>query len=145
MTFQDYNREVLKYWTIPNVVLNLGTQSLSNTRFTDGDWSDNIIKNLFRKIENPEENNETRYNLITGCDIIYEVKNYDALLDMFKNRLKPGGIVIISSKAFYYGNGGSIAEFKQFVKKQGLFEYKRLQKIQNGMGNRREIFSLEFL
>ena len=79
-----------------------------------------------------------------GCDIIYETKNYQALVELFERCLKPDGMVIISSKAFYYGNEGSVAEFKQFVANSNpRLVYQQLKKIQTGMGNRREIFSLQ--
>ena len=83
-----------------------------------------------------------KYDIIFGCDIIYEVSNYPDLLKIIEERLNPQGIAIIASKAYYYGNGGSIAEFKQCVENSNLV-YHRLQNINTGMSNRREIFSLQ--
>lgn len=45
VTFQDYNSEVLKLWTIPNIALNL--QDFCNrVAFVDGDWADFNSKKL---------------------------------------------------------------------------------------------------
>lgn len=39
VTFQDFNSEVLRLWTIPNIALN--TQIIQNrVAFVDGDWAD---------------------------------------------------------------------------------------------------------
>lgn len=151
MYFQDYNEEVLRLWTIPNILLNLGVtglvgknpqSELNGSRFTSGDWKDLKFKNLFRK--NSIEDKDPKFNLIVGCDVIYEVKHYETLIELFTQKLKIGGCAVISSKAYYFGNGGSIAEFEDFIKKSGKpLVFKELDTLVSGMGNRRSIFLVE--
>jgi len=141
ITFQDYNEEVLRFWTVPNIMLNLGTEGLSGCSFIDGSWADFKHNNRYRNAQLPSFGQ--KYDLIFGCDIIYEVKNYQALIQLFEDTLTQNGMAIISSKAFYYGNGGSVAEFKDYLSSSKL-SYQRLFNIQTGMSNRREIFCLQF-
>lgn len=153
MYFQDYNEEVLRLWTIPNILLNVGTQGLlgsnpqnelSGCRFTSGDWNSMKFSNMFRK--GAEENKDPKFKLILGCDVIYEVKHYDILLQIFEEKLEIGGMAIIASKAYYYGNGGSVAAFEEAVGKSGRnLKFEELESIQTGMGNRRSIFKVERL
>lgn len=60
--------------------------------------------------------------------------------------MAPKGAFLIASKAYYYGNGGSIAEFIQFIehKSDGKLQVKRLHKLGMGIGNRRELISVEW-
>lgn len=153
MYFQDYNEEVLRLWTIPNILLNIGTNGLvgstpenllNGARFTSGDWNSLEFKNLFRKEQKQNEN--PKFNLILGCDVIYEVKHYETLLSMFEKHLTIGGYAIIASKAYYFGNGGSVAEFEMYIKNCGKpLAFRQLKSLQNRMGNRREIFIVERL
>jgi len=141
LTFQDYNEEVLRFWTVPNILLNTGPSGLRSCSFTNTSWAGFENKNLYRKSEAP--NHGKKFDLIFGADILYEVKNYKDLIGLIEQHLSASGMAIISSKAFYYGNGGSVAEFKQFVEHSSLC-YERLLNIQNGMSNRREVFCLRF-
>ena len=79
---------------------------------------------------------------MTGCDIIYETKHYPALVELISSLCKSEGKAIIASKAYYYGNGGSIAEFKDFINKDARFQYGLMLNVDTGMSNRREVFSV---
>ena len=149
LSFQDYNEEVLKFWTFPNLCLNFLVQDIAtNCYFVKGDWKD-FEQEASRDVIRQEGTAAQlgKYDLVVGCDIIYETKNYEAIAGLLKAALKPSGKAIIASKAYYYGNGGkllspgSVAEFKDFMDKAG-FEYTRLKNIETGASNRREIFSL---
>ena len=65
------------------------------------------------------------------------------LIKLVETNMNNGGMAIISSKAYYYGNGGSIAEFKQYLENSNL-EYFCIKQIVTGVSNRREIFGLRF-
>jgi hypothetical protein len=62
------------------------------------------------------------------------VENYPHFLKICRENLAKKGSFLIASKAYYYGNGGSIPEFAQFIeeKSNGEFVVKRLHKL--GMG-----------
>lgn len=74
---------------------------------------------------------------------MYETRNYASLIKLFESNLTENGVVIISSKAYYYGNGGSVAEFKSYLDGTAL-EYSCLKQVVTNMSNRREIFLLKF-
>lgn len=46
------------------------------------------------------------YDFIFAGDILYETKHYESLLELFSKRLNKGGLVVIITKYFYYGNRG---------------------------------------
>lgn len=74
------------------------------------------------------------------------VENYPHFLKLCRENLAKDGAMLIASKAYYYGNGGSIAEFSSFFDQHGNGEFvvNRLFKLGIGMGNRREIISIEW-
>lgn len=145
LTFQDYNLEVLQYWTLPNLLLNFNPGEVAGRcRFVKGDWRDlqNERTEDHIKAQGSISPSPQKYEIICGCDIIYETIHYEILLNLFDKFLTHDGRVIISSKAYYYGNGGSIAEFKQSIKDSGKFAYELLHVIDTGNSNRREIFQV---
>ena len=147
VTFQDFNVEVLQFWTLPNIILNFGPQvAADKCCFVKGDWGKFELESKSDPINLKYNTAQSKtYDIICGCDIIYETKNYPTLLELFKKVLTPGkGRVVISSKAYYYGNGGSVAAFKEFVNNYAVLQYSLLKNIDTGMGNRREIFMLTF-
>ena len=107
VTFQDFNEEVLQYWTIPNLLLNYSPLEISQKcKFVKGSWADFDKESQVSHFVKQQPESSQKYDLIVGCDIIYETKNYQTLLDLFAKHLSPTGRVIIASKAYYYGNGG---------------------------------------
>ena len=115
VSFQDFNSEVLKLWTIPNLALNIETLQ-DRVAFIEGDWADfNSKKLLDSGYLSFKEKISRKYDLIFGSDVLYETRNYQNLIKLFQANLTENGVVVISSKAYYYGNGGSIAEFKNYL------------------------------
>lgn len=147
VVFQDYNPEVLQYWTAVNVGLNFGQNKLQEScSFVKGDWANlqqELEHDVIKTTATPGLANE-KYDLIVGCDVIYETKNYKTLLDLFAQFLSPTGRVLIASKAYYYGNGGSLAEFKALVTSDTRFTAQQVFLVPTGGGNRREVIQLTF-
>ena len=116
------------------------------------DWNlmkDNKFFNSY-KVENFEIVNNHNFSmqsktfdLILGADILYEIENYKTLIDLFDYYLTENGSAIIITKMYYYGNGGSLYEFQDYVDQSKLFTYKTLKIINNNSSNRREIILLE--
>ncbi|RKP21048.1 hypothetical protein ROZALSC1DRAFT_27503 [Rozella allomycis CSF55] len=120
--FQDFNEQVLKSVTIPNILLNnniIDTQSLefrinlddyekiNNNRFIPGDWDD---------LSHNEEIKE-HYDLLITSETIYDLNKYDSLLRLFHHALAENGILIVAAKRYYFGLGGSTNIFKNYVSK----------------------------
>uniref|UniRef100_A0AAR5P617 protein-histidine N-methyltransferase n=1 Tax=Dendroctonus ponderosae TaxID=77166 RepID=A0AAR5P617_DENPD len=116
-TFQDYNTEVLKYLTIPNVKLNADEKYVSKSKFYSGDWgSFTSLLNL--------ENEEMRFDYIFTAETIYNVDNYPKLHDCFKNLLKQNGEIYVAAKSYYFGVGGGISLFEDYLKSRTTFKSK---------------------
>ncbi|TGZ72316.1 hypothetical protein CRM22_002162 [Opisthorchis felineus] len=117
VTFQDYNHEVITNWTIPNVLLNLGstldTEALqSSVSFYSGDWVQ-----LARRWESE---GEEPYDLILTAETIYRPDLYDRLLRAVAATLNKHGSVFLMCKAAY-GPGGTLCDFVEAVDANGLF------------------------
>lgn len=144
--FQDYNLDVLKFATVPNLVLNGFENSLSHCRFVSGDWTD-----FPRKIE--EGVNEItfgktvhfpkKFDAIFMAEVLYNPDNYKALCEVVANLLDEKGVCIVGSKVYYFGNGGSVDEFKDFIENNySKMKCETLQEISDKVSNKREVFAI---
>ncbi|KAB7496633.1 Histidine protein methyltransferase 1-like protein [Armadillidium nasatum] len=123
VTFQDYNEDVIKRWTIPNVVLNAenidplmageSAKEMLNSKFKfySGDWGS------FSKDYMLEEVN---FDYILTSETIYNKKNYGKLINVFEKFLTPSGLIILASKSYYFGVGGGTLEFINTVERSGF-------------------------
>ncbi|VDO98769.1 unnamed protein product [Soboliphyme baturini] len=107
--FQDFNTEVLNYFTKANVALNCDDPA-TRTNFVASDWS---------KLH--ETLNHRKFDLILSCETIYNTTNYSALYNAFSEYLAPDGTFILAAKNYYFGIGGSIKSFVQFVESRNIF------------------------
>lgn len=151
--FQDYNKEVLVYHTFLNYLQNQG-QIHESTRLEliSADWNDLKDSKFFNGYEINEcqfltsdtvNIQKRQFDCIFGADILYEVENYQTLLEMFDNLLTDRGCVFIITKMYYFGNGGGLYEFQDHVDSSKLFKHRSLQVINDNSSNRREIILLE--
>ena len=132
--FQDYNCEVVKFVTIPNVLLNgHGIQSspgvASKCRFYSGDWSD------FTALVKPSRGSvgNAPYDIILTSETIYSVASQPKLLDALKKLINPNGVVFIAAKCHYFGVGGSVQMFQQLVKSDGFFSFSECKTIESNV------------
>lgn len=100
--FQDFNQEVLTSATMNNVLLNC-PDKLKLCRYYSGDW------------KSFTDFNKNTYDLILTSETIYNVKNYSKLIKLFEKKLKPSGCILLIAKNYYFGVGGSINEFFNFL------------------------------
>jgi UPF0558 protein C1orf156 len=75
--------------------------------FMAGDWS---------AVEEYIVKTGLKYDLILSCETIYNLDNYGKLLKLIKNSLSVKGKALIGAKSYYFGVGGGVEEFIQFVK-----------------------------
>ncbi|KAL4222431.1 Histidine protein methyltransferase 1 [Mactra antiquata] len=109
---QDYNKEVIEAYTIPNVILNKTDQCKCTCRYFSGDW------NYFREQMIQEQ---VRYDIILTAETIYKTENYKKLTQIFHSFLTDEGVIFVAAKSHYYGVGGGVCDFECFVKKEGIF------------------------
>jgi SAM-dependent methyltransferase len=131
VVFQDFNEDVIVNSTSPTVMNNLkrlGKEHLSShAKFIYGDWKGISVD---------------KADIILTSDTIYNEKNYDSLVYLMGNSLKPSGQIILGCKRFYFGVGGGVNQFKDYLKKQGGLKLANEIKISDGMSNIREILIL---
>ena len=160
VTFQDFNREVLEFHTLPNCLLNPQIDR-SRFDFVQLDWANEksdhsqlfaySAQNSFRPLPKSAYLGR-KYRLIFAADVLYETKQYRNLLDLFANRLSADGRVVIATKYFYFGNrgnpggltGGGLYDFVACVEQDARFEYQVLKDVNTGKSNKRQIFMLNF-
>ncbi|XP_050462863.1 histidine protein methyltransferase 1 homolog [Cataglyphis hispanica] len=132
--FQDYNAEVLRSVTIPNVLLNFDdrTNILTKCEFYAGDWAS--LTTLF----DDDENN--KYDYIFTSETIYNPNNHKKLYEIFKRRLKSNGLGFVAGKTYYFGVGGGMRQFENLILKDGYFDVKSVWRSQDGVN--REILRL---
>lgn len=145
--FQDYNAEVLKLFTIPNVALNVSSKKVSGVissqkdvlesmqnscQFISGDWS------TTRSLLKPAS-----YDIILTSETIYNINMQHWLYELIKYCLKPGGVVFIAAKTYYFGVGGGTEQFANIVLKDGMFDIRTVCTHSNGV--RREILRMQIV
>ncbi|XP_040575989.1 histidine protein methyltransferase 1 homolog [Lepeophtheirus salmonis] len=106
--FQDYNPEVVDYYTIPNVLLN---NQESKSRFFSGDWSS--LQNIII---------DTKYDVILTSETIYNLENQHKLISIFNSLLKDDGYIFLASKIHYFGVGGGLRQFERTLDAQWSYE-----------------------
>uniref|UniRef100_A0A1B6KCG5 protein-histidine N-methyltransferase n=1 Tax=Graphocephala atropunctata TaxID=36148 RepID=A0A1B6KCG5_9HEMI len=128
--FQDYNADVLRYATIPNIQLNTEPSWLTNCRFFSGDW------------ESFAELAQFTCDLIVTSETIYNPDNYLKLHSTIQRLLKPSGTALVGAKTYYFGVGGSTRQFEKLVEEKGVFNVEVVWRC--SLGVQREILKLTF-
>ena len=144
--FQDFNEEVIDYFTIPNLFvniekcdnLNFGGEEMVNflnckAVFLSGDWKgvDTFLKTESRQ-----------YDLILSSETIYNPKNYPVFHDLICNCLKRTGYALLANKSYYFGVGGSSKEFIEYVEMVGQLQCRIVHEITEGVN--RDIIKLSW-
>ncbi|GFN90751.1 histidine protein methyltransferase 1 homolog [Plakobranchus ocellatus] len=119
--FQDYNEEVLQLLTHTNVHKNISEETVTQCRYFSGDWCS------FSQFLQHEK---LRYDVILTAETIYSPKNYACLHGVLCEALMDNGIVVLAAKVYYFGVGGSVDGFLEYVKKQKQFTAEIVHTIQ---------------
>ncbi|XP_035718765.1 histidine protein methyltransferase 1 homolog [Vespa mandarinia] len=137
--FQDYNAEVIRSVTIPNVFLNFKDKqkTLEKCEFYCGDWA-----SFTMLLKNDIKNGDQKYDFIFTSETIYNPENHRKLYEVFKKKLKPNGIGLIAAKTYYFGVGGGMRQFETIVKEDELFNTEVVWR--NSKGLQREILKLSW-
>nr|CAB3453204.1 unnamed protein product [Digitaria exilis] len=156
--FQDFNSEVLKCLTIPNVKVNLLKESPEETctsksvGFFAGDWSE-MDKLLLcgdaeqdkTTIGDTEDKTYNGYDIILMAETVYALSSLPNLYRLIKKCLcYPGGVVYMAGKKHYFGVGGGTTRFLRLVEEDGAMQTERLNNVADGASNVREVWKLSF-
>ncbi|XP_050505962.1 histidine protein methyltransferase 1 homolog isoform X1 [Diabrotica virgifera virgifera] len=133
--FQDYNQDVIDNITIPNIELNC-KESLDRCRFFSGDWHSFV--DLSEK-NYPDK----KFDYILTSETIYNTGYYKKLHLVFEKLLAKNGVVLLAAKSFYFGVGGGVHLYQDFMDSQKVLKHTSCW--QSTEGVKREILKLEFL
>ncbi|KAE9607962.1 putative protein-histidine N-methyltransferase [Lupinus albus] len=152
--FQDFNAEVLRCLTIPNLNANLPGKShpsssansticdKTEVRFFAGDWSD--IDKLLPHVGTDANHTEgAGYDFILMAETVYSINSLQNLYNLIKKCLKhPDGVVYMAAKKYYFGVGGGSRRFLSLVEKDGIMSSSLVAEITDGSSNVREVWKL---
>jgi len=120
VTFQDYNFDVLLFFTLPNILLNLRSKHSSDdeieqvchqrVNFLYGPWSS------FQ----PEI--PMSFDTILSSETIYSESSYPSLSGVIEKGLRCDGQALIASKTYYFGVGGGTRSFEEYIEQNTDFE-----------------------
>lgn len=133
---QDYNAAVLTEVTMPTFQLNgLWPQVESGrVRFVSGDWS--CVSAMLRT-------GNSGMDLILSAETIYNSESAKRLWQLVRENLSARGVALVAAKSYYFGVGGSVAEFKSMVTADSQFECRTVRVWEDGASNRRECLAIE--
>ena len=134
--FQDYNASVINSVTAPSCVLQsyggdgsdfhafmTSYENSGGFRFFAGDWgqlADNVSPRT--------------YDVILTSETIYDEANYEKLHDVLKLMLEPhSGVVLVAAKSFYFGVGGGVDSWMNYVRNRGYFLVENVKEIDEGL------------
>ncbi|XP_017886199.1 histidine protein methyltransferase 1 homolog [Ceratina calcarata] len=135
--FQDYNVEVIKTVTIPNVLLNIDDRKsiVKRCQFFCGDWES------FTKLNNSDNETELiKYDIIFTSETIYNPDNHRKLYEVFKRKLKQEGVGFIAAKTYYFGVGGGMRQFQNLIEEDDIFNIEIAWRSKEGV--QREILKI---
>ncbi|XP_038888789.1 histidine protein methyltransferase 1 homolog [Benincasa hispida] len=154
--FQDFNAEVLRCLTIPNVAANLSkkdeTLSINPTesdagsafRYFAGDWSE-MHKILPFASDNEEELSGSfdGYDIVLMAETVYSLSTLKTLYKLITQCLsRPHGVVYLAGKKHYFGVGGGTRRFLSVLEKEGEMVSKLIAEVADGSSNVREVWKL---
>ncbi|XP_044264226.1 histidine protein methyltransferase 1 homolog [Tribolium madens] len=129
--FQDYNLEVIKTLTIPNIHLN--GLDCDNCEFFCGDWGSFLDLQLTE---------DKKYDFILTSETIYNTNNYKKILSIFKQLLEPSGMIFLAAKCHYFGVGGGVPQFEDLLDLEDVFDHTTCY--QSPSGVKRAIIKITF-
>ncbi|XP_042500330.1 histidine protein methyltransferase 1 homolog [Macadamia integrifolia] len=165
--FQDFNAEVLRCLTIPNVSANLRKEpvqlsttneternnSESEVRFFAGDWSE-VHQYLLHLHDIGDEDSLglkleqhpiAGYDVILMAETVYSISSLQNLYALIKKCLScPHGVVYMAAKKHYFGVGGGTRQFLSVVAKDGVMVSNLIAEVADGSSNVREVWKLSF-
>ncbi|XP_022138235.1 histidine protein methyltransferase 1 homolog [Momordica charantia] len=152
--FQDFNAEVLRCLTIPNVTANLSkmaaeSEARSEVRYFAGDWSemhkilpfapDNVVK----LSGSCDPGQVSGYDIVLMAETVYSLSTLKTLYKLITQCLsRPHGVVYLAGKKHYFGVGGGTRRFLSVLEKEGEMVSKLIAEVADGSSNVREVWKL---
>eukprot|EP00117_Sycon_ciliatum_P040293 scpid85708/ scgid29631/ Histidine protein methyltransferase 1 homolog; Arsenic-transactivated protein 2; Methyltransferase-like protein 18 len=170
--FQDYNEEVLRHVTVPNVAANMlnafkmrerrqlrcrrhsprrpNSDSTARVRLADAAKavSAGFFAGDWGKLEEVfseriSSGHGNLYDVIVTSETIYREDTHRKLLSLIKCCLSPSGVVLLAAKSHYFGVGGSVRSFEKAIEDDASLQCKVVSKY-SGSGVTRMIIELRW-
>ncbi|KAL9232729.1 hypothetical protein vseg_007804 [Gypsophila vaccaria] len=151
--FQDFNEEVLKCLTIPNLNANQPPGTSFNgscdIRFFAGDWNevDTILPYALTDSRSSASSDDlvAGYDVILMAETVYSISTLPNLYGLVKKCVSsPHAVVYMAAKKHYFGVGGGSRRFLSIVEKDGLMAASLIAEVTDGSSNVREVWKLSF-
>ena len=146
LVLQDYNAAVLCSMTMPTLRLNgLWERVLrGGVRFVSGDWAD-LGPLLGPQGAVGEGGSPAGFDLILSAETIYSTEATPRLWRLLQQQLRhPTGTALIAAKSYYFGVGGSVADFCALVQADERFTCESVRTFEDGQSNRREVLMVRW-
>ncbi|KAF9593106.1 hypothetical protein IFM89_020170 [Coptis chinensis] len=164
--FQDFNAEVLRCLTIPNVRANIEKESHgalemnkvernipAEVRFFSGDWSE--VHQILPHVCGTEYHNSSGssseqdacagYDIILMAETVYSISSLRSLYELTKKCLsRPHGVIYMAAKKHYFGVGGGTRQFLSMVENDGVMDASLTAEVVDGSSNVREVWKFSF-
>ncbi len=146
VSFHDLNKDVIDQSTINTVALNSLKygKAIENgdkrARFFFGPWNKSTIDML-------TDNGKQRYDVILTSETLYNNSYFPILYDILSSCLafNPESGILIASKRYYFGVGGGVHSFLEYVEKKKQFKSTLCQSFEDGFSNVRDIVLLKWI
>lgn len=97
--------------------------------FLASDWSN--IQKYFKESSNSFH--QKKYDMILTSETIYCPSSYHKLVDLFLNNIQEDGVILVAAKSYYFGVGGSVDSFTEFIQQHGVFDVEKVAIISEGI------------
>jgi len=158
VTFQDFNNFVLIQATAPTLLLNHAMkdqkrdENSAQKLLSQSDLLATLLEQSFVEVDKYQfvagdwsavnATLQTKFDVILTAETIYSTDYYERLHRLLQHALKPGGRVYVSSKSYYFGVGGGVKEWIDFVSSKGLFTTTVVDVVEASL--RRQILEMRF-
>ena len=105
-----------------------------------GDWSETAIRLSALGMQQPPQ-----FDVVLTSEVIYNPQNYDKIAQLLVQILREdGGVCVMANKLFYYGVGGSLPEFVEFLEQKyaNTLRVQSLRVVNNKRAVKREILAV---
>ena len=157
LVLQDFNSEVLRTTTMATLRRNGGWEAAERgaVRFVSGDWASVSAKLTDEHIARRREHRrralegdtaaaatDVGFDLVLTSDTIYSPAATPALWSLIRAQLRPNGVALVAAKSYYFGVGGSTADFCALVAADARFVCEAIKVFEDGKSNRREVLEV---
>lgn len=130
LTLHDYNEDVIRDVTAPNVTANVSDDV--TVTYYSGDWAH--LSSML---------NET-FDVILSAETVYKTDQIPVLAECLLKLLKNQGVAFVAGKSYYFGVGGGMqlleAALEQEAQRSNIsVQIRRVREIRDGSSNVREI------